>query len=340
MRQPGSRSRSASDRWLAAVVAGVLFSCGCDVSPSSSPSLPPDDGLVSPAPTLSVNELTEASRFRTDFGLRTDDAWIAAVARDPGSDRTTYGVPLSAAEVEELGRRIRDVNQIRAVVITYGEAHPQDWGGAWIYQEAGGVLVAQFTAHIELHRLALWGQIWPNAKLEIRQVRWTQGELLAAKERVKSDDAWFATLPASISSIGIDDSANRVVVRLSSPNPSAPQLVAAHFGLDESLLDVSSDGTGADLLERGTLTVEVVDPSGRPVAGVGCAAYSDLPGASDPHPMPMPITDASGMCHLVLRATGYWIQIERLAEPPEVIAIARAIVSEGKSGSIRVIATH
>jgi hypothetical protein len=282
--------------------------------------------------------LEEARRFRTDFGLRSDDAWIFGVARDPSSDRTTYGVPLTAAEIQELARRIRDVDQIVPLVITYGEAHPEEWGGAYIDQQAGGVLVAQFTARVDLHRLALFAQVSPNAKLEVRQVTWTQAQLEAAKERFQQDEPWFATIPADIRSVGLDIRANRVVAAVSSPNPNAPEIVLAHFGWGENLLQISSDGTGALLLPRGTLVVTVVDQAGRPVAGLRCAAYPDLAGATNPHPdPPLPPTDQSGTCVLDLRSTGYWVQIERLTEPPHVIAIARAVVLAGKSVSVQVV---
>jgi hypothetical protein len=280
----------------------------------------------------------EARQFRTSFGLRSDDGWIASVARDPGSDRITYGVPLTAEEVDELGRRIRDVEAIRDFVITYGEEHPEAWGGAYIDQDAGGVLVAQFTANLEQHRLALLGNIWPKASLDIQQVRWTQTQLEAAKERISKDEPWFATLPAVVTSLGLDDRGNRVVARISTPNPDASDLVLAHFGFDDSLLQVMSDGTGARLLGRGTLIVTVVDASNRPVSGVGCAAYPDLDGATDPHPDPMPTTDGAGRCLLDLRATGYWIHIERRTSPTTLIAIGRALVVAGKSATIQIVA--
>lgn len=321
--------------FLVLAVAGA----GCEPSPSASTSTataPPTS--VSSVPTLSAGEWAEARRFRKSFGLRSDDGWIASVARDPDSDRITYGVPLSADEIDELGRRIRDVEAIRDLVITYGEEHPEDWGGAYIDQEAGGVLVAQFTANLEQHQLALLGKIWPKARLDIRQVRWTQMELEAAKERISDDEPWFATLPAVVTSLGLDDKGNRVVARLSTPNPHASDLVLTHFGFDESLLQVMPDGTGARLLGRGTLLVTVVDAANRPVSGVGCAAYPDLDGATDPHPDPMPTTDGDGRCLLDLRATGYWIHIERLTSPVTVIAIARVVVTAGKSGAIDIVA--
>jgi hypothetical protein len=155
---------------------------------------------------------------------------------------------------------------------------------------------------------------------------------------MRGDSGWYATIPAVLRSLGPDTARNRVVVELSSPNPRAAALVLAHYRLAPDMVEVSSDGTGALLLDPATLTVTVVDGSGRPLAGLGCAAYPDLAGASNPHPDPMPVTNDAGTCDLEVRATGYWIQIERLTQPREVIAVARVVVAPGENQKVRVVA--
>ncbi len=223
-------------------------------------------------------------------------------------------------------------------MITYGEAHPAEWGGAYIDQEAGGLLVALFTDHIELHRIALFGQLSPAARLELRQVKRSQAELEAAKERVRADDAWFATIPADLTSLGLDTVGNRLTARVSSPNPNAAELIVKHFGWDDTMLQVSSDGTGARLLARATLRVTVVDESGNPVSGHRCVAYPDVPGATDPRPdPPLPLSDASGTCVLDVRATGYWIHIERAADASQPLAIVRAVVAPGETVAVQAV---
>jgi hypothetical protein len=282
---------------------------------------------------LSSAGLEDARRFRTDFGLRSDDGWILAVAGDPASDRTTYGVPLTAEEVTELGRRAHDVDQIVPIVVAYGEAHPAQWAGAYI-DPASNSVVGLFTGDLELHRLAIFAQVWPKAGVEVRQVARSKTELEAAKARVHDDEAWLSTIPAVVVSLGINIELNRLEARLSSPNPLATRLVLSHFGWDESLLQVSSDGTGARLLAPSALTVKVADVAGTPKPGLACIAYPDVPGATDPRPDPLPLTNASGECELGLRATGYWIEIERPSEPFHVLGTTRVVLRPAESLSV------
>jgi hypothetical protein len=316
-------------------VAATLFS-SCDQQPSASPFSSPASPDATTVPTLTGPGLEEARRFRTDFGLRSDEGWIRTVAADASSDRTTYGVPLTAEEIDELGRRAREIDQIVPIVVGYGEAHETEWGGAYIDQESGSV-VALFTDHVDAHRLALLAQVWPKAKLQLRQVRWTKTQLETAKAKFRSEEEWISTVPADVTSLGINIEANRIDATLSSPNPGAVELVLTHFGWEAALLKVSSDGTGAKLLKPATLEVNVTDESGRAYSGLACIAYPDLAGATDPRPDPLPLTDASGRCVLSLRATGYWIEIERPNAPGVVLATIRAVMRAGESASIGVV---
>jgi hypothetical protein len=287
--------------------------------------------------TLSPSDFDEAFRFRTDFGLRSDETWIRQVASDPTSNRTSYGVPLTIDEVSELDTRNRTADQIRDWVTGYGERHPDEWAGAFIDQPSGGTFVALFTGNLDRHRLALFAGIWPKANLEIRQVKWSLAALDAFKERVEKDGAWLAALPADVRSLGVDIVGNRVTVDISSPIPTAPQLVLEHFGGDATLLNVTSDDNGALLLPPGLLTVTVTDPQGAPIRGLACIAYPDASGASDPRPAPIPTTDSDGTCELAVRATGYWVVIEDPREPQRALAFGRAVVGSGDPAVITIV---
>lgn len=334
---PGAPSRAATALLL--VLISALTVVGCQAEPSSPPTTqsPLATALGSVLGDLPPTDLEEARRFRTDFGLRSDDAWIRQVAADPTANRTAYGVPLTVGEIGELDRRNRTADQIRDWVIGYGEHHPDEWAGAFIDQHSGGALVAQFTGHLETHRLALFAHIWPKANLEVRQVRWPQSALEALRERVEGDEAWMAAVPADVRSLGIDIVGNRVVLEISSPIPTAAQLILEHFGGDAAPLSVASDGNGGLLIPPGILIVKVTDAAGAPRRGLACVAYPDAGGASNPRPDPVPTTDASGICRLSVRATGYWVVIEDPQQPQSALAFGRAVVGSGDPAEITIV---
>lgn len=317
---------------LLVAVSVLAFGCAPLVGKSDAPA-PPDSLATTPA-SLSPDQMAEAERFRVDFGLRSDAAWIMEVARDPASDRATFGVPLTTEEIAELQRRARDVDQIRAIVIAYGEDHPEEWAGAYIDHEAGGALIAQFAGNVNSHRIALLTQVWPKAKVEVRSVRWSLDALRSFGARLPSEEPWFASIPAVLTGFGPNVVLNRVEIQVSSANPAASELILAHFGWDSSVAVVKSDGTGALLLPTGSLVIRAVDQDGDPVSGLACVAVPDVAGAYEPRPIPMPRTDTSGACTLELPATGYDVSLERGHAPPRVVGQGRAVVAPEETSHV------
>jgi len=327
---------------VAAPVLAVIILAGCVSRPSSSPASPvlspsvaPD---ATPVPTLSPAGLADVERFRRDFGLRSDEAWILEVAANPASDRQTFGVPLTAQEVEELGRRTRDVEQIKAVVVPYGEAHRAEWAGAFTDHQAGGLFVAQFSGHVAEHRAALLPKLSPLAAFEVREVRWSLRELEAVASRFHMNDPWFRTIPAVVYGVGPNLVANRVDILISSADPRATDLIRDHLGLTDEVLHVTSDGNGALLLPTGRLRIIAVDAGGSPAVGLACVAVPDADGAYEPRPVPMPTTDANGVCELTLPATGYWIHLERGEGRSTLVSLGRAVVLAEEIRELTIIA--
>jgi hypothetical protein len=288
------------------------------------------------ASALSAAELAHARRFRQDYGLRSDDGWIRAVAADPAAapGKVKYGVALTPGEVSDLDRRTLATERLKRFVVDYGLAHPESYAGAWIDHQRGGVLVGQFSSRVDEHRAALLSRINPNAAFEVRAVRWSLAELSAMADQLRGQDAWFRQIPAVLVSYGVDEPANKVFVRISSVSPNATRAIEEHYGWRGVAL-VESDGTGALLLPIGSLDVTVRDGRGRPVAGLRCVAVADLPGAYEAPENP-PITDATGRCHLELPATGYWIRLEKRTIPLTLAAIERAVVLAGGNSVVNV----
>lgn len=269
----------------------------------------------------------KAIDFRKTFSLRADEGWIRLVAADPASEagRVKYGVSLSPEEVANLDQRTVAVEAIRVQVIQYGLAHPDDWAGAYIDQQREGILVTQFSGNVEQHRQALMRGIGPLAKFEVLPVEYSLRSLKAEAAKLQGADEWFRTIPAVLEAYGVDEAANRILIRISSVKPDAQDIIERHFGWT-GLTKVESDETGALLLPFGTLRVQARDARGDPVAGLGCTAVSDLVGVYE---VLAPVTNQQGVCVLQLPATGYWIRLERGHGPPVQVAIGRAVVVPG-----------
>jgi hypothetical protein len=308
--------------------SALLIACGThDAATSSPPALtePP-----APSPTLDAEPATaaelDAQRFRGDFGLRSDLAWIRVVAADPGSDRTTYGVPLTADEIAELSRRSSALEAIRGPVLDYATAQP-DYAGAWIDNDRGGILVVQFAGPVLKHQAALFAMVRPGAPLEVREVRWSQSQLEALQGQIEAGRDWFLTIPASLYGDGTNVVTDRFEVQVSSADPDVEAKVLAHFGWSSDMVVVKSDGTGALLLQPGTVEVLAEDPAGRPIEGLACITISDIPGAHDSRSLPIPTTDEDGICQIVAAAGDYTIQLERGQAPPTVVGQGRATIT-------------
>ena len=324
----GANIQHKVDLSFLARIALALLVAGCGQPAVSTPG-----ASTPPLPTLGAAELEAATRFRESVGLRADASWIQAVAADPASDRTTFGVPLTLDESAELDRRSRSMDEIEAVVGRYAPEQ-ESWAGSFIDHARGGIYVVQFKGPLEAHLRALLGSLHPLAPLEVRSVRWSLDDLESLKYTVAAEEDWFATLPAVLTGVGPDVMLNRLAIQISSANPQAEELVLEHFGWDREIAVVESDGTGALLLPRGRLVVRAVDGDGNPVMGLACVAESDVAGAHESRPLAMPMTDAQGECSLDLPATGYDIALERGAAPPEVVATGRAVVHAGKTSTI------
>jgi hypothetical protein len=288
--------------------------------------------LSTPLPTLTQASLEEARRFREGIGLRSDEAWLLTVASDPNADRDTYGVPLTQEEVQELFARLQSVDEIREAVIGYGLRHPEDWAGAWIDHDAGGVLVAQFAGNADLHRVALQTLVRPGSPLRVDAVRWSLEDLERLAGRINPDDPWFATIPAVVTGIGPNIVDNRFELELSAADPRAEALIRGHFGLGPDILYLDWDRTGARLLGHGRLRVTAVNSEGDAVPGLRCVAYPDLVHAWDPFEWQPQFTDEVGRCQLRLPATGYWVHLEHKEEgvAATLVAMGRAVVREGE----------
>ena len=250
-------------RWFVAALSITLVvtlgACGATVRPSVVQTPSPS---VRSEPT--AEEMTSALRFRTTFGLRSDDAWIREVFKDPASDRgRTFGVPLLPDEIARVIAAQAAANAITDLVAAYGASVPADWSGMYVDQQAGGTVVARFKANVEEHRRALLALLPAGAKVDVRSARWTDEELLGFIDRVEQERDWFPTIGTVLFTTEIAVLDNLVDARFDGP-VGAAGAIEAHYG-NPPWLRAVWNGPGEWTGARGDFDVYTVDPAGRPV---------------------------------------------------------------------------
>jgi hypothetical protein len=223
------------------------------------PSTAPSPSL-DPAASLDP-EIAHAISQRQTFGLRADLEWVLAVAADPGARTFLLDFPMTRAEEAEFEARTAAYDRVAAAVTRYAEGREEEFGGVWIDQQRH-LVVAAWTANAELHRLGIFGQLGGNGPLQVVTVRYPEAFLRGITDRIVADRAWLETIDATFESGGADIMANVAELSISSANPDAARLIAAHYGVPADALRVVSDGTGILLRERGTVHGVVRLPDG------------------------------------------------------------------------------
>ncbi|MBI3748274.1 MAG: hypothetical protein HY262_05460 [Chloroflexi bacterium] len=224
--------------------------------------------------------MQHAIELRRSLGLRSDLAWVEAVAADPRATSTLLAIPLLPDEAAAVNAQSNDAEAVIAVVNDYVASHVDEFGGVYIDHASGAGVVALWTAHLEEHETAIRARLKPGARFAVRLVAYTERYLRGLQDRVVADRDWMASIPAVFESAGVDVIRNVTMVSVSSANPNAPDLVEAHYGFGNAL-EVDSDGTGAVLIPWGKVEGRVRTPAGDPPADnwYNLAWHSSGPGA-------------------------------------------------------------
>jgi hypothetical protein len=234
--------------------------------PPAMPELPPDIDAAT----------AEAVRQRIEYGLRHDVFWVEHVAGQP--DHTmAWGFPMLPSEETLLFSRNPRTEVVQAALARYG--HVDEFGGLWIDQSIGGVVVLAWTRDLARHESAMRAELPACFPVLFRQVTWSEVELRDLQDRIAADWDWFAEIPAAPQGVGADVTESVVEIDVSSANPAAADIILAHYGAPAGMLRVRSDGTGAALLPTGTVRGVVVLADGSPPGdAAGSFHLSDAPG--------------------------------------------------------------
>jgi hypothetical protein len=327
--------RSSIRLRLAALLILAVTSSACQAQPSDLPSSSPK---ATPDPIPSA-ALAEAIRFRSEFGLRADDAYVREVFADP-SATSDFGVPLLPAELIELRRRASAAADVARVVRTYGATVPDTYAGEYIDAATGNVY-GLFTADVFGARAAITAQLSPLAQFTALPARFTLQQLTSALADAGSDEtqAWLRSIGAPLrsGSVRISDNVVRLVL---GGMPADVDEISRRLGVDRSMLVIFIDPDTLANLPRGSIRGLVVDAQGNPVTGrnLDVTAVGDV-GNYEPDGGTGISTDLAGAFEIERAAAMGWTVTISDPLTGAVVGTTHTVVVGGQATVIRIMAS-
>lgn len=150
-----------------------------------------------------------ALAVRRQFGLSTDLGQVRSLSgREPSP---LAGVPLTGAEERDMESR-RFVQENLAKVKAYGVSTGDAYGGLYIDQAAGGVVVVSFVGQPDAHRAAIDSVAPAGAELRLRSVAFSYAQLADLHGRIERE--LLAGDPAAAHIVSVDTSIAANTVRV------------------------------------------------------------------------------------------------------------------------------
>ena len=193
-------------------------------------------GVEPAAAQVDEQRLADEIRFRHDFGLRADEAYVRELMADPSAyGRWDYA--LTEAEAAEMDRRYAMEGQMDPLERA-AEGLPA-FAGHWIDQRAGGIITVAFTQNAASHRALLEALVPTGAQLRLVEVRYALADLEAVEDRITKDRDRLLADGVEVSFWGTDISENRVAVGVIDLTARKEQVLQTRYG--DMILAVAAD---------------------------------------------------------------------------------------------------
>jgi hypothetical protein len=197
-------------------------------------------GLLSqaPRPTLASDApaIAEAVRFRTDFGLNSDPAYVAEVAASY-TPSDAFGVPLTPEEETLMERRAALPSEL-GKLREYRMAHRSTWGGMWLTyptdRKGGTVLQVNVavTSGVDEVWADLHGLVPEDAELVVTLVKRSQQDLDTLVDRVALDQEFFKSMATVYYGAATMFAENRVEIDVSTVTSELTSAASQRYGAD------------------------------------------------------------------------------------------------------------
>jgi hypothetical protein len=182
-------------------------------------------------PWLSANGIGYAVHLRTTIGLRSDEDWVRFVATVPGAvdNVVKYSIPMTDAEVLEVGKLSANRDLVLADLAPFGADHVTAWGGYYLDGDLITVMLIDPSGTVERD---LRAAVPPP--LAVKPARWSF-KTLTDLSLVVSRDSWLQA-HYHLHSAGADVQHNAVALEVVSRDPTAIAEINSHFNLGDELL--------------------------------------------------------------------------------------------------------
>ncbi|HEY4004950.1 MAG TPA: hypothetical protein VGM60_07145 [Pseudonocardia sp.] len=181
--------------------------------------------------------------LRAEFGFRHELSYIRAVRERPDTglgDMATLGMPMTPEERAGLDRR-RKLGELIAQISSL--VNRSTYAGAWIDQQAGGVLNIAYTdLPLSTEIAALTGRLPLGSRLVIRHALVSLDRLESLQSKVMADlDNWRSKGVVIVGS-EVNEVGNDLLVRVSSDTNQAKEQMAAVYGPGGLVVEEATGG--------------------------------------------------------------------------------------------------
>ena len=238
----------------------ALAMAGCGSTPQVSTSTTPS------APPVSREQLSGWREFRAWWALRTDDAWMLEVAAMPRTSANEFKVPLTDAEMADIGGAVVALDGVVEALTRYGEAHPETYAGVIV---EGPLAILLVSGPVQDARTELEALLPGTTDYEVRWTPHARRDFEAFADRVREDEDWFTA--EGLELIEAHVGAEGVQIRFRGGAGNEVDAVARRYG-SEDWVEVRWEGPSDWEGRVGTIRVVVRDRLGQPVSTASCEA--------------------------------------------------------------------
>lgn len=207
------RGGRASEAFLASVLAcATIAGCG---SPGPNPTEVPPTESVSPISDESLpvgvtaEDVEQWTAFRQFWSLRSDAAWVIAVAQDR-SATLEMDAPLLQWELSKIAELDQSAQDLVLRLKNFGSRYPDDFAGVFI---DGPAVVVRFAHNIEAHMAAIGQRFAETKRVRVERAAYSLGELEQIASQVAGRRALIDAVGVTFYSADVDVINNKVRVR-------------------------------------------------------------------------------------------------------------------------------
>jgi hypothetical protein len=216
--------------------------------------------------------IQRATTFRETFGFPAHRSLVEQAESDANYSSELYGVPLSAAEIVEMQRRI-GVERAAQPAVDFASKR-SDWAGWYIDQRDKGIPVFMFASG-DGDLVAGIADLMPGTRFRVESADRTWEELLETQRRIDQATDRLVASGIDLTMTGIDVRANRVDVGIDGLTADDKVILTKEFGEGLSFRDEAPAVSDACTGSTGTLNCRPIKGGLRmnnSVGGNGCTS--------------------------------------------------------------------